>query len=37
MMAVPNFLFALVLMFIFCKVFNTVLGGLYSPQFLDAP
>lgn len=36
-MAVPNFLFALFLMFMFYKYFDLPLGGLFSPQFQNAP
>jgi len=36
-MAVPNFLFALFLMFTFYKYFDTPLGGLFSPQYQNAP
>ncbi len=34
-MAVPNFLFALFLMFIFYKYFDLPLGGLFSAEFQD--
>jgi len=36
-MAVPNFLFALFLMFMFYKYFNLPLGGLFSAQYQNAP
>ena len=35
--ATPNFLLALVLMFLFYRYFGLALSGLFSPQFLDAP
>jgi len=35
-LATPNFLLALVLMFLFLKYFNLSAGGLFSPQFIDA-
>ena len=35
-LATPNFLLALVLMFIFFKYFGLSVGGLFSPQFLEA-
>jgi len=35
--AIPNFLFALILMFVFYKYFNLPLGGLFSAEFQDAP
>ena len=36
-LATPNFLLALVLMFFFYKYFGLSVGGLFSPQFLEAP
>jgi peptide/nickel transport system permease protein len=36
-LAIPNFLFALVLMYISFKFFNTGIGGLFSPGMEDAP
>ncbi len=36
-LAVPGFLVALVLMYISFKFFNQSVGGLFSPQFTDAP
>ncbi len=36
-MAVPNFLFALFLMFVFYKYFDLPLGGLFSAEYQDAP
>ncbi len=35
--AIPNFLLALVLMYIAFKYFNQSVGGLFSPQYVDAP
>lgn len=35
--SIPNFLLALVLMFIFYEFFGWSLGGLFSQQFQDAP
>jgi len=35
-LAVPNFLLALVLMFIAFKYFNQSVGGLFSPEYVDA-
>ena len=35
--AVPNFLLALVLMYIQFKYFNTTIGGLFSDEFVNAP
>jgi len=35
-LATPNFLFALVLMFFFCKYFGLSVGGLFSPAYQDA-
>ena len=32
-MAIPNFLFALILMFLFEKYFNISVGGLFSPEY----
>jgi len=36
-LATPNFLLALVLMFIGYKYLNTSVGGLFSPQYLELP
>lgn len=36
-MATPNFLLALVLMYISVMVFGTSVGGLFSPEYLEAP
>ena len=36
-LALPNFIFALVLMYISYKIFGQSVGGLYSPQYVDAP
>jgi peptide/nickel transport system permease protein len=36
-LAVPSFLVALVLMYVAFKYFNQSVGGLFSPQFTDAP
>lgn len=36
-LAIPNFLLALVLMYIAFKYFNQSVGGLFSPEFVDAP
>jgi len=36
-MAVPNFLLALVLMYISVMVFGSNVGGLFSPEYLEAP
>jgi peptide/nickel transport system permease protein len=36
-LATPNFLLALVLMYIAFKVFNQSVGGLFSPAYTDAP
>jgi len=35
-LATPNFLFALILMFLFYKYFNLSIGGLFSPQYMEA-
>jgi peptide/nickel transport system permease protein len=35
-LATPNFLFALILMFLFFKYFGLSVGGLFSPQYVDA-
>ncbi|GAH40014.1 unnamed protein product, partial [marine sediment metagenome] len=32
-LAIPNFLFALILMFLFYKYFNLSIGGLFSPSY----
>ena len=37
MMAVPNFLFALVLMYLSYELLNLVPGGLFSPNMIDEP
>lgn len=36
-LAVPNFLLALILMYIAFKYFNQSVGGLFSPEYVDAP
>ncbi|GLQ55178.1 ABC transporter permease [Devosia nitrariae] len=36
-LAIPNFLFALVLMYISFKYFDTGIGGLFSPEYENAP
>jgi len=36
-LAIPNFLFALVLMYIGFRYFGTGIGGLFSDQYADAP
>jgi len=36
-LATPNFLFALILMFLFYKYFGISVGGLFSPQYVEAP
>ncbi len=36
-LAVPNFLLALTLMYVGVTVFHADLGGLFSPEYLDAP
>jgi peptide/nickel transport system permease protein len=36
-LAVPNFLLALVLMYISFKYFNQSVGGLFSPEYIEAP
>lgn len=36
-LAVPNFLLALVMMYLAFKYFGQSVGGLYSPEFVDAP
>ena len=36
-LATPNFLLALILMFIGIRYFNAGAGGLFSPEYLDAP
>jgi peptide/nickel transport system permease protein len=36
-LAIPNFLLALILMFILFKYFNMSAGGLFSPEFSNAP
>jgi len=35
-LATPNFLFALILMFLFFTYFNFSIGGLFSPEYTDA-
>jgi peptide/nickel transport system permease protein len=35
--AIPNFLLALVLLYISVTVFGSNVGGLFSPEYLDAP
>ncbi|KQX34930.1 ABC transporter permease [Devosia sp. Root436] len=36
-LAVPNFIFALTLMYVSFRVFGQSVGGLYSPEYVDAP
>jgi peptide/nickel transport system permease protein len=36
-LAIPDFMLALVLMYIAFKVFNQSVGGLFSPDYADAP
>jgi peptide/nickel transport system permease protein len=36
-LAVPNFLLALILMYISFKYFGVTVGGLFSPEYVDAP
>lgn len=36
-LAVPNFLFALILMYVALSVFGLSVGGLFSPEYADAP
>ena len=36
-LAVPNFLLALVLLYLGFTLFNAHIGGLFSPEFQDAP
>ncbi len=36
-MAVPGFLFALIIMFFFYMIFGVSPGGLFSPEYIDAP
>lgn len=36
-LAVPNFLLALTILYIGFKYFNANVGGLFSPEYLDAP
>jgi peptide/nickel transport system permease protein len=36
-LATPNFLLALILMFVFFKAFGLSVGGLFSPEYLNAP
>lgn len=36
-LAIPNFLLALILMFFFHKYFGLSIGGLFSPEYMEAP
>lgn len=36
-LAIPNFIFALTLMYVSYKFLGQSVGGLYSPEFVDAP
>ncbi len=36
-LAVPNFILALTLMYVSFRVFNQSVGGLFSPEYVDAP
>jgi peptide/nickel transport system permease protein len=36
-LAIPNFLLALVMMYVSFKYFNQSVGGLFSPEYQDAP
>jgi len=36
-LATPNFLFALILMFLFYRYFGLSVGGLFSPDYMTAP
>lgn len=36
-LAIPNFLFALVLMYVAFSAFGLSVGGLFSPEFIEAP
>lgn len=36
-LAIPNFLFALVLMYVSFRYFGMSVGGLFSPEFVNAP
>ena len=36
-LAIPNFLLALVLLYVSVRVFGASVGGLYSPDYLEAP
>lgn len=36
-LAIPNFLLALVLMYVSFKFFNQSVGGLFSPHYIEAP
>jgi len=36
-LAIPNFLLALMLMFLFYKYFGLSVGGLFSPEYMNAP
>ena len=36
-LAIPNFLLALILMYVAFKYFNTSVTGLFSPEYVDAP
>ena len=35
-LAIPNFLLALILMYVAFKYFNQSVGGLFSPEYIDA-
>lgn len=36
-LAIPSFMLALILLYVTVKVFNMNVGGLFSPEFIDAP
>ncbi|MGQ9632525.1 MAG: ABC transporter permease [bacterium] len=36
-LSIPNFLFALILMFLFHRYFGFSVGGLFAPEYMDAP
>jgi len=36
-LAIPNFLFALILMFLFFRYFGVSIGGLFSPEYAELP
>ncbi|MEM9497954.1 MAG: ABC transporter permease [Pseudomonadota bacterium] len=36
-LALPNFLLALVLLYLSVKIFDSSIGGLFSPAYIDAP